>query len=208
MEDVLDLDAEPADPKRPVVCFDECPIQLVEEVRQPMPAKPGQPERIDYEYKRNGTCNVFMTVEPQAGLRHVEVTERRTKQDFALLMKGLVDERYRGADEIRLVVDNLNTHTPAALYEAFAPEAARRIARKLEFHSTPKHGSWLNMAEIELAVVARQCLDRRVPDPEYLRREAGAWASERNDKGVQIHWRFTNTDARVKLQRLYPVKSL
>lgn len=207
MEDVLDLYAEPIDPKRPTVCFDECPIQLVEEVRQPIPAKPGQPERIDYEYKRNGTCNVFMAVEPQLGLRHIEVTERRTKQDFALQMKALVDERYPQADVIRLVVDNLNTHTPAALYEAFPPEEARRITRKLEFHYTPKHGSWLNMAEIELAVFTRQCLDRRIPEAEYLRREANAWESERNDKGVLIHWRFTNTDARVKLQRLYPVKS-
>jgi hypothetical protein len=206
MEDVLDLYAEPVDPKRPVVCFDECPIQLVEEVRQPLPAEPKHPEHMDYEYKRNGTCNVFMTVEPQLGLRHVEVTERRTKQDFALQMKALVDERHPEADVIRLVVDNLNIHTPSALYEAFTPVEARRITRKLEFHYTPKHGSWLNMAEIELAVLASQCLDRRIPDPEYLRREAGAWESERNDKGVLIHWRFTTTDARVKLQRLYPVK--
>ena len=207
MEDVLDLYAEPTDPKHPLVCFDECPIQLVEEVRAPMPAEPGRPERIDYEYKRNGTCNVFMAVEPQVGSRHVEVTERRTKQDFALQMKALVDERYPEADVIRLVVDNLNTHTPAALYEAFAPDEARRITRKLEFHFTPKHGSWLNMAEIELAVFACQCLDRRIPDAEYLRREAAAWESERNDQGVQIHWRFTTTDARAKLQRLYPTKS-
>ena len=207
MEDVLDLYAEPACPERPVVCFDESPVQLVEEVRQPVGAEPGRPERVDYEYKRNGTCNVFIAVEPQVGLRHVTVTERRTKQDFALQMKALVDERYPQADVIRLVLDNLNTHTPAALYEAFTPEEARRITRKLEFLYTPKHASWLNMAEIELAVFARQCLDRRIPDPDYLRHEAGAWESERNDNGVLIHWRFTTTDARVKLQRLYHVKS-
>ena len=207
MEDVLDLYAEPVDPKRPIVCFDETPVQLVEEVRQPLPAEPCQPERSDYEYKRNGTGNVFMTVEPQLGSRHASVTERRTKQDFALQMKALVDERHPEADVIRLVVDNLNTHTPAALYEAFTAEEARRITRKLEFHYTPKHGSWLNMAEIELSVFARQCLNRRIPDLQYLRREASAWESERNDKGLLIRWRFTTTDARVKLQRLYHVKS-
>lgn len=207
MEDVLDLYAEPTDPKRPIVCFDECPVQLVEEVRAPMPAEPGQPERIDYEYKRNGSANVFMSVEPQLGTRHIEVTERRTKHDFALQMKALVDERHPQADVIRLVVDNLNIHTPAALYEAFTAEEARRIIRKLEFHYTPKHGSWLNMAEIELAVFAQQCLDRRIPDSEFLRREASAWELDRNDKGVQIHWRFTTTDARAKLKRLYPAQS-
>lgn len=207
MEDVLDLYAEPEDPKRPTVCFDECPYQLVDEVRSPLPVQSGQPERIDYEYRRNGTCNLFMLVEPQAGLRHVEVTERRTKQDFAQQMKALVDERYPEAQVIRLVVDNLNTHSPAALYEAFPPEEARRITHKLEFHYTPKHGSWLNMAEIELAVLARQCLDRRIPDIASVSREVTAWQAKRNEDRVEVHWRFTTPDARTKLQNLYPVKS-
>ena len=208
MEDLLDLYAEPVDDKRPIVCFDECPVQLVEEVRAPLPARPGQPERFDYEYKRNGTCNVFITVEPQLGTRHIEVTARRTKLDFARQMKALVDERHPDAEVIRLVVDNLNTHTPAALYECFSPEEARRITRKLEFHYTPKHGSWLNMAEIELSVFARQCLNRRIPDPEYLSREAAAWELLRNQDCVPIQWRFTSVDARIRLSRLYPAQAM
>lgn len=207
MEDLLDLYAEPVDPKRPIVCFDECPVQLVEEVRAPLPAEPGQPERFDYEYKRNGACNVFITVEPQLGARHIEVTERRTKRDFAQQMKALVDERHPDADVIRLVLDNLNTHTPAALYQCFSAEEARRITRELEFHYTPRHGSWLNMAEIELSVFGRQCLDRRIPDREHLSREAAAWELPRNDERVPIQWRFTTADARVKLHRLYPAQS-
>jgi hypothetical protein len=207
MEDVLDLYAEPEDPKHPQVCFDECPYQLVEEVRSPLPLEPGQPERIDYEYKRNGTCNLFMEVEPKTGLRHVEVTERRTNQDFALRMKYLVDERYPDAETIRLVVDNLNTHSPAALYETFPPAEARRIAEKLEFHYTPKHGSWLNLAELELSALITQCLDRRIPTAEAVRNESSAWESKRNDERVKVRWRFTTPDARVKLHRLYPVKS-
>ena len=207
MEDVLDLYSEPEDPERPVVCFDECPCQLVAEVRPPEPAQEGKPRRVDYEYKRNGTANLFMIVEPKAGWRHVEVTGQRTKMDFAAQMKALVDEYMPEAKLIRVVLDNLNTHTPAALYEAFAPEEARRIVSKLEFHYTPKHGSWLNMAELELAALATQCLDRRIPDAASLERETGAWEGERNRTGVQIHWRFTTIDARSKLARLYPTSS-
>lgn len=207
MEDVLDLYEEPHDPQRPVVCFDECPCQLVEEVRAPEPAQGAKPRRVDYEYRRNGTANVFMMVEPQAGWRHVEVTERRTKMDFAVQMKELVDTHFPEATLIRVVLDNLNTHTPVALYEAFEPEQARRIARKLEFHYTPKHGSWLNMAELELAALATQCLGRRIPDAQSLERETGAWQEERNRTEVRINWRFTTTDARSKLARLYPTTS-
>jgi len=207
MEDVLDLYAEPEDPKRPKVCFDECPYQLVEEVRPPLPAEPGQPERIDYEYQRNGTANLFMIVEPDLGVRHIEVSERRTKKDFAEQMKALVDERFPDAELIRLVLDNLNTHSPAALYEAFPPEEARRVANKLEFHHTPKHGSWLNMAELELSALGRQCLDRRIPNADELRREVSAWQSKRNEDRIRLNWRFTTTHARTKLANTYPVKS-
>src|SRR5512147_279524 len=207
MEDVLDLYAEPDDPRYPQGCFDESPVQLTSETRRPLPVCPGQPERYDCEYKREGTANLFLFVQPLHGWRHVNVTKQRTKQDFAQQMRLLVDQYFSTAERIRLVVDNLNTHTPAALYGAFPPDEARRITRKLEFHYTPKHGSWLNMAECELAVFARQCLDRRIPDAEYLRREASAWESERNDKGVLIHWRFTTPDARLKLRRLYPAKA-
>jgi hypothetical protein len=204
MEDLLDLYEEPYDPRRPLVCFDELPYQLVSEVRQPLPLRPGQPERYDYEYRREGVCNLFLFFEPLRGWRHVEVTERRTAQDFAHQMRALVDEYLPDAAVIRLVVDNLNIHTPAALYEAFPPAEARRIAAKLEFHYTPKHGSWLNMAEIELAVLSRQCLDRRIPDRVSVRRETAAWESDRNAKQATVNWRFTTVDARVKLKRLYP----
>jgi len=204
MEDVLDLYAEPEDPRRPRVCFDECPYQLIREVRHPLPGKPGQPERYDYEYKREGTCNLFLFVRPHTGWRHVKVTQRRTIQDFAQCMKDLVDIHFPDAEVIRVVLDNLNTHTPAALYQAFEPTEARRIVRKLEFHYTPKHGSWLNMAEIELSVLSRQCLDRRLPDTDTLSREIVAWEAQRNADQVTIHWRFTAQDARIKLQRLYP----
>jgi hypothetical protein len=203
MEDVLDLYAQPVDPKRPVVGFDEMPVQLVEEVRQPLPAAPGRPLRVDYEYRRNGTANLFLSIEPKTGTRHVEVTERRTKQDFALQMKSLV-ERYPEAEVIRVVLDNLNTHTPASLYEAFSAEEARGLVSKLEFHHTPKHGSWLNVAEVELSVLSRQCLDRRLASSEFVRQEVNAWEADRNDQGVRVNWRFTITDARVKLHRLYP----
>jgi hypothetical protein len=204
MEEVLDLYAEPEDPRRPRVCFDERPYQLISEVRHPLPGKPGQPERYDYEYKREGTCNLFLFVRPHTGWRHVKVTKRRTTQDFAQCMKDLVDIHFPDAEVIRVVLDNLNTHTPAALYQVFEPAEARRIVRKLEFHYTPKHGSWLNMAEIELSVLSRQCLDRRLPDTDTLSREIVAWEAQRNVDQVTIHWRFTAQDARIKLQRLYP----
>jgi hypothetical protein len=207
MEDVLDVYAEPYDPKRPKVNFDETSKQLIAEARQPLAAESGRVERYDYEYKRNGTRNLFMFVEPQAGWRHVAVSERRTKLDFAHQMKWLVDERYPDADLVRVVIDNLNTHKPASLYEAFEPEEARRIVKKLEFHYTPKHGSWLNMAEIELSVLQRQCLDRRIPDEETLNQEVTAWEQRRNKEKATIDWRFSVIDAREKLKRLYPSRS-
>ncbi len=204
MEDVLDLYAEAEDPRRPRVCFDECSYQLLSEVRQPLPVRPGQAVRYDYEYRREGTCNVFVLVQPHIGWRHVKVTERRTKQDFAQCMKDLVDVHFPAAEVVRVVLDQLNTHTPAALYEAFEPDEARRIIRKLEFHHTPKHGSWLNMAEIELSVLASQCLDRRLSDTATVRCEVGAWQARRNAEQASTHWRFTAEDARAKLKRLYP----
>jgi len=204
MEDVLELYAEPEDPLRPRVCFDERPCQLISHVRKPIPVKPGQRPRYDYEYKREGTCNLFMFVRPPTGWRHVKATERRTKQDFAHCMKDLVDVHFPEAKIIRVVLDNLNTHTLAALYETFEPAEARRIARKLEFHFTPKHGSWLNMAEIELAALSRQCLNRRIPDFITLQSETAAWQAQRNAAQVTIDWCFNTDDARVKLKRLYP----
>jgi transposase len=207
MEALLDLYAEPYDPRRPVVCFDERPSQLVQETRQPLPAQPGRPQRFDYEYQRNGTANLFIVFQPLAGWRHVAVSQRRTKLDFAGQMQSLVDEHFPQAERIRVVLDNLNTHTPAALYEAFAPAEARRILRKLEFHYTPKHGSWLNMVEIELSVLARQCLHRRLPDRETLEQEVSAWEQWRNAEQARVEWRFTTADARTKLKRLYPSQS-
>jgi transposase len=204
MEDVLELYEEPYDPRRPQVNFDETSKQLIAEIRHPLPAAPGQVERFDYEYKRQGTRNLFMLCEPQAGWRHIAVTEHRTMHDFAQQMQWLVDERYPGADVVRVVMDNLNTHKAAALYETFAPAEARRILRKLEFHYTPKHGSWLNMAEIELSVLTRQCLDRRIPDEATLKREVQAYENRRNDARATIDWQFTSRDARIKLHRLYP----
>jgi hypothetical protein len=208
MEDILDLYAEPYDPQRPKVNFDESSKQLVEEARQPLPARPGQVARYDYEYKRNGTRNIFLFCEPQAGWRHVEVTAQRTMQDFAQQMKWLVDERYPKADVIRVVLDNLNTHKPAALYETFPPAEAHRLRQKLEFHYTPKHGSWLNMAEIELSVFARQCLQRRIATEAVLKRELAVVEATRNAAQATITWQFTTADARVKLQHLYPSTSL
>jgi DDE superfamily endonuclease len=205
MEDVLDVYHRPPDPKRPLVCLDEASKQLIGEVAEPIPAEPGQPERIDYEYTRNGTANLFMISEPLAGWRHVEVTDRRTAVDFAEVVRALVEEVYPEAEKVVLVLDNLNTHKLASLYEAFPPERARRIAERLEIHHTPKHGSWLNMAEIELSVLARQCLDRRIETREELEREVAAREEERNERGVEIRWRFTTADARIKLRRLYPV---
>ena len=204
MEDILDLYAQPYDPARPVVCFDECPYQLVEEVRQPLPARPGQPRRYDYEYRRMGTCNLFTSFQPALGWRHVEVTNRRTKQDFAHQMRALVDVHFPDADTIVVVLDNLNTHTLAALYEAFEPAGARRIARKLEFHFTPNHASWLNMVEIELSVLSRQCLGGRIPTTDQLKGQIAAWQADRNAQQATIQWQFTANDARDKMGSLYP----
>jgi hypothetical protein len=204
MEDVLDVYTRPYDSRYPCVCLDETSKQLVGETRVPLPPQPGQPQRYDYEYERNGVSNLFMLSEPLAGWRHVEVTQRRTKQDYAHQLKALVDVHYPSALKISLVHDNLNTHTPSALYETFCPEEAKRILDKLEIHYTPKHGSWLNMAEIELSVLSRQCLDRRIPDPETLKREVVAWEHQRNSQTRTIDWHFTTTDARIKLKRLYP----
>lgn len=204
MEAILDLYAEPEDPLRPRVCFDERPYQIVSETRVPLPARPGHVERYDHEYRREGTCNLFMVVQPERGWRHVTVTERRTAQDFAQCMRELVDVYYPDAQVIRVVLDNLSTHTPAALYETYEPVEARRIARKLEFHYTPKHGSWLNMAEAEFAVLSTQCLDRRLGHVHVVQSEIAAWERQRNDVRATINWRFTVDDARVKLERLYP----
>jgi hypothetical protein len=203
MEDVLDLYAEAYAPKRPVVCLDESPYQLVSEKREPIPAAPGQPVRYDYEYKREGTCNLFMFFQPLAGWRHVKVTERRTGEDFAHCLKDLVDIHFPDAAVIRLVTDQLNTHRPAVLYATFEPEEARRIARKLEWHYTPKHGSWLDMAEVELAVLSRQCLDRRIPDMETAEHLVGRWEERRNEARTTVEWQFTTDQAREKLERVY-----
>ncbi len=207
MEDVLDLYAEPDDPTRPRVNFDECSVELHKDVRPAEPAGPGRPARVDYEYERNGTANLFVVVDPAAGRRHVTVTERRTKADFAAQMKALCDDLYPDADRVRVVLDNLNTHTHGALYEAFAPDEARRLAAKLEFHYTPKHASWLNMAELELSVLARQCLSRRIPDAATLAAEVAAWQAARNRDRVRIEWCFKVADARKKLHRVYPQRT-
>jgi hypothetical protein len=206
MEDVLDLYEEPYDEKRPVVCFDESPRQLVAEVREPLPPEPGQPARYDVEYKRNGVRNLLMICEPKCGTREVLVTETRTKLDFAHAMKHVVD-LYASADVIRVVLDNLNTHKIGSLYEAFPPEQARALAKKLEFHYTPKHGSWLNIAEIEFAVLANMCLSQRIADEETLKRVVAANVAERNLQAQPVKWKFTIQDARVKMRRLYPIVS-
>ena len=204
MEDVLDVYARPADAKHPVVCVDEGGKQLIGDVREPLPVRPGKAARIDHEYTRGGMANVFMAFEPLAGVRHVRVTERKRSVDFARFLRSLSDEHYPKADTIVLVCDNLSTHTPAALYEAFGPAEARRLARRFEWHYTPKHGSWLNVAETELSVLARQCLDRRIPDIGTLEREAAAWQDARNKAVVGVNWQFTAADARIKLRHLYP----
>jgi DDE superfamily endonuclease len=204
MEDVLEVYTRPYDPQRPQVCLDETSKQLVAETRVPIPAAPGQPERIDYEYERQGTANLFMVFEPLAGQRRVKVTERRTAIDFAHVIQELVDEQYPQATKLVLVMDNLNTHKPASLYEAFAPAEARRLMERLEIHYTPKHGSGLNMAETELSVLATQCLDRRIPDPTTLQQEVAAWEQRRNQAKCTVDWRFTTQEARIKLKRLYP----
>jgi len=203
-EELLDFYAEPYDPKRPKINFDETNKQLIKETRAPVPSRPGQVERYEYEYERHGTRNLFLFCEPQAGWRHIAVTEQRTMHDFAHQMKWLVDEGYPDAERIRVVLDNLHTPKIASLYETFAPAEARRIAKKLEFHSTPKHGSWLNMAELEFSVLSRQCLDRRIPDETTLICELQAYEERRNVAKAKITWRFTSEQARVKLQRLYP----
>lgn len=204
MEDVLEVYQRPYDPAHPQVCMDEISKQLVSETRQPLPTQPGQPQRYDYEYRREGVCNLFIFFEPLQGRRHLQVTQRRTRQDWAWAMKELVDVYYPEAKRIVLVLDNLNTHTGAALYETFEPAEARRILERLELHYTPKHGSWLNMAEIELSVFARQCLNRRIPDQGALQRQVAALEAERNRNASTVDWRFTTADARFKLKKLYP----
>ncbi len=204
MEDVLEVYQRPYDENRPVVCLDEQSKQLVKETRAPIPAKAGQPVREDYEYERNGTANLFMIFEPLVGWRHVKVTERRTKIDFAEVIKELIDQHYPYAEKIVLVMDNLNTHKVASLYEAFSPEEARRLIEKLEIHYTPKHGSWLDMAETELSTLTRQCLNRRIPNRLTLEREVAAWEKSRNEAEATVDWQFTTKDARIKLKRLYP----
>jgi transposase len=204
MEDVLAVYHRPYDPQRPQVCVDETSKTLHAHAREPLPLEPGKPAREDYEYIRNGTANLFLWFEPLAGRRGVKVTERRARRDWAELMRELVDEHYPEAEQVVLVMDNLNTHTLGSLYEAFPPEEARRIAAKLEIHYTPKHGSWLNMAELEFSVLARQCLAQRLPSREELGSEVTAWASERNTRAAKTEWRFTTADARIKLKHLYP----
>src|SRR6202163_2420799 len=207
MEDVLDLYAEAPDPKRPVVCFDESPTQLIGEVRQPIPAEPGRLERYDCEYKRNGTANLFVFLDAHRSWRKVKVTERRAAQDYAQCMRELVDVHYPDAACIRVVQDNLSTHSAGALYETFAPAEARRILRRLEFHYTPKHASWLNMVEIEIGVLRGQCLDRRIDDPKRLISDIAAWEKQRNTASARITWMFTTEKARAKMGRAYPVTS-
>jgi hypothetical protein len=204
MEDILDLYQQPFDETYPVICMDEKPQQLLDETRAPIPMESGTPERQDGEYIRNGTCSIFMFTEPLAGWRHVAVCERRTRIDWANQIRELLDIYYPDTPKIRLVMDNLNTHTISSLYEAFAPEIARRMAKRLEIHYTPKHGSWLNIAEIELSAMTRQCLDRRIPSITSLREELLEWETDRNRKQKGVDWQFTTVDARIKLKRLYP----
>jgi hypothetical protein len=204
MEDLLELYRRPYSERRPPVCIDELPKQLIAEARAPIAAAPGRPARYDYEYRRCGVANVFVVFEPLLGWRWAKVTERRTARDFAELIRELVEEIHEDAERVVLVVDNLNTHGPGCLYEAFPPARARAIARKLEWHYTPIHGSWLNVAEVELAALSRQCLDRRIESNEVLCREVAAWELERNERRVEVRWQFTTADARIKLRRLYP----
>ena len=204
MEDVLEVYKRAYDPKRPLICMDEIPKQLLADLREPLPTQPGLPERFDYEYQRNGVADLFMLFEPLVGKRHVEFADQRRRLEWAEVMRMLSDELYPEADKIVVVLDNLNTHTPAAFYLAYEPEEARRLVERFEFHFTPKHGSWLNMAEIELSVLVRQCLDRRIPDKETLIREVMAWEMQRNAEVVKVHWQFTTADARIKLKWLYP----
>jgi len=204
MEDLLDTYCLPPDRRVPLICMDEQPVQLIQETRSPLPALPGHPLRMDYEYERNGTATVFLFTEPLQGHRQVHVRERRTATDWAEEIQHLLEVEYPEADRIRLVCDNLNTHKLGSLYEAFPPDTARRLAQRLEIHYTPKHGSWLNIAELELSVLTRQCLDRRIPNLETLRQETQAWETRRNTAQKRVDWQFTTPDARIKLRRLYP----
>jgi hypothetical protein len=204
MEDVLEVYQRPYDPAAPVVCMDEKSVQLLKETRPSMPAAPGRAERIDYEYERNGTANIFMFCEPLAGWRQTRVTERRTKPDWAHAIRDLLDGRYADAKVVVLVMDNLNTHSIGSLYEAFPPAEARRLARRLEIHHTPKHGSWLNIAENELSALTRQCLSRRIGTIENMASEVAAWDQARNRNGIRVNWRFSIEQARTKLHRVYP----
>jgi transposase len=208
MEDVLEVYHRPYDERRPLVCLDEVPKQLVSEVRVPLPVRPDAPARYDYEYTREGVANLFMISEPLLGWRHVMVTDRRTAVDFAEVLRWVVEDLHPEARRVVLVTDNLNVHDPGSLYEAFEPARARRIAEKLEWHYTPKHGSWLNVAECELAALSAQCLDRRIGSMIRLKQVAEAWVEERNERQVGVDWRFTTANARVKLKRLYPAPQL
>ena len=204
MEDILEVYQRPHDPHRPLVCLDETSKQLIAETRVPIAAKPGRPGRHDYEYRRNGTANLFMMFAPLEGWRHIKVTDRHTAVDYAQVLKELSDTHFPGSAKIVLVQDNLNTHKPASLYEAFPPAEARRLVERFEWHYTPKHGSWLDMAESELGILSSQCLDRRIPDQQVLKDEVEAWVADRNSKHAKANWQFTTADARVKLRRLYP----
>ena len=204
MEDVLDLYAEPYDPKRPIICIDEINKQLISEVQEPIAIKPGQPAKYDYQYRREGVCNLFMFFEPLTGWREVIVRERRTKEDWVLCIKQVLEEHFGEVEVVRLVQDNLNTHNPAAFYEVFEPVAAKRLLDRLEFHYTPKHASWLNMAEIELSVLSRQCLKQRIPTVQHLQTEVNAWVKQRNKSCRTVDWHFTTVNARIKLKQLYP----
>lgn len=204
MEDVLEVYHLPYNELRPVICMDESNKQLVKEVRTPISLKPGRPLRIDDEYIRNGVANIFIEVEPLAGKRHVSVTETRMRVDWAIFIKSMLDERYPLAEKVVLIMDNLNTHGLASLYETFSAEEALRLAKRLEIHYTPKHGSWLNMAEIELSALKGQCLNRRIGDMEIMKSEVSAWQTSRNNQGTKINWQFQTSDARIKLNKLYP----
>ncbi len=204
MEDVLEVYQRPFDPQHPVICMDEASKQLVAEIRPPLPAEPGKPLRYDSEYERRGTCNIFMFCEPLRGWRHVRVTERRTRVDWAFALRALLNEAYQDVERVVLVMDNLNTHSPSSFYEAFVPHEARRLTERLEIHYTPKHGSWMNIAECELSVLGRQCLDRRIDDAKQLADEVTSWEHDRNLSAKNVNWQFTTADARIKLRRLYP----
>lgn len=205
MERILTVYKRPYNPKNPLVCFDESNKQQVEEVKDPLPMKPGEIERFESEYVRNGVSNIFMFFEPLIGQRNVKVTDRRTASDWAYCMKELVDEMYPQAEKITVVMDNLNTHTQASLYKVFEPEEAKRISDKLDIEYTPKHGSWLNMAEIEFSALSRQCLNRRIPNQEAMKQEIGYWQKERNKLNIGCDWQFTTEEARIKLKKLYPI---